>query len=224
MLADIRAGGAVDNEEAALRRGAEKLGVNLSPSATAKLLLFARELKRWSAKVPLVSRRSLSDLLEKHVLDSLALSPDLSGAESVIDIGSGGGFPGIPLKVQSPSLTVVLVESSAKKAAFLRHVAARLDLGGLSIHSVRAAGKPDFEGLPRSEVVISRAFAPLPSWLALGLHYLRPGGRVFAMLAQDDDAALEQAAVQAGAKLLSVRRFSLPFSGASRAIATFNPR
>lgn len=215
----------MDNDEAELRRGAERLGANLSSSAVAKLLLYAAEVRRWTGKVPLVSRPTLPDLVERHILDSLAVAPDLSGAESVLDIGSGAGFPGIPLKVQLPSLTMALVEPSAKKAAFLNHIARQLKLGpGLLVHQLRAGGEPDLEGLPQTDVVISRALAPLPSWLALGVRYLRPGGRLFAMLARPDDSELSQAAHQAGAELVSVRRFALPMSGAPRAVATFQIR
>jgi 16S rRNA (guanine527-N7)-methyltransferase len=215
----------VDNEEDELRRGAEGLGVNLSSSAAARLALFAAEVRRWSAKVPLVGRHTLPELLEKHILDSLAVAPDLFGVQSVLDIGTGAGFPGIPLKVQLPSLRMSLVEPSGKKAAFLQHVARRLELsGGLSIYNRRASGEPEGEGLPRAEAVISRALAPLPSWLELGAHYLRPGGRVFAMLAQPEDSELREAAHQAGVELLSIRRFALPVSKTPRALATFQVR
>ena len=88
--------------------------------------------------------------------------------------------------------------------------------------SVRAAGEPEKEGLPRAEVVVSRAFAEPAAWLPLAARYLLPGGRVLATLGREaDEDALRREAAAAGLALVGLRRFVLPLSGAHRAVATF---
>jgi 16S rRNA (guanine527-N7)-methyltransferase len=124
-----------------------------------------------------------------------------------------------------PELDVTLVDSTGKKVAFMRHAIAKLQLGdGVRVQQARARGAPVKEGLPRVEVAISRAVLAAAKWLKLGLAYVVPAGRVIAMLARVDDAALSQAAAEVGAIVLSVRRYELPFSGAPRAVAVFRRR
>lgn len=205
-----------------LTTGAQSLGLELDPRSAAQLVLYQTELLSWNERVNLISRASAQDVVEKHLLDSLATAPELKSAKVLLDIGSGAGLPGIPLKILMPHLWVGLVESIGKKARFLTHVAERLEAGpGLRIHHVRAAGRPEREGLPRCDAVISRAVLEISSWLPLASSYLLPRGRVIAMLGRCDDATIAEAASSAGLRLASIRRYALPFSGAARAVATF---
>lgn len=206
----------------ALVSAAALLGLRIDAAVAERLLAFERDLLAWNRRVNLVSRATAADARERHVLDSLAPLLDLEGAHQLLDVGSGGGLPGIPLKIARPDLHVTLVESTGKKAEFLEHARAHLDLGpGLEVRRVRAEGRPLQERLPQVDAVISRAVADVSSWLRLAVAYLRPAGRVLAMLARFDEGVLHQAAASAGLQLFSVRRYALPTSGAPRAIARF---
>ncbi len=216
---------AVDNAalEEALLAGAQALGLSVDPASARRLIQYEGELLRWNARVSLVGRRSSPmEVMEKHVLDSIAALPEVADAATLIDIGAGAGLPGIPLKLLRPALDVTLVEATGKKAAFMRSAIENLGLGtGIRVRQARARGAPLDEQLPRTEVAISRALAALPEWLSLGLRYVGVGGRVIAMLARADDAQMRQAATQAGAVVQSVRRYELPFSRANRTLAVF---
>ena len=216
---------AVDNAalEEALLAGAQTLGLPVDPESARRLINFMGELLRWNSQVNLVGRRSSPmEVMERHVLDSIAALPDLGDAGTLIDIGAGAGLPGIPLKLMRPALDVTLVEATSKKAAFMRHAIVSLHLGsGIRVRQARARGAPLEEQLPRTEVAISRALAPLPEWLPLGLRYIGLGGRAIAMLARADDAQVHHAAKHAGAVVESIRRYELPLSGASRTLAVF---
>ena len=136
-------------------------------------------------------------------------------------MGSGAGLPGIPLAIALPALSVTCCDSVAKKVAFVKAVSAELELRVRGV-AARAAGEPEREGLPRAEVVVSRAFAEPGAWLPLAARYLAPGGRVLATLGREaDEEALRRAGAAAGLALVAVRRFELPGSGSRRAVATF---
>lgn len=212
----------MDNE--ALRKqlldGAVALGVTLPEQATEQLLRFSGELLRWNAKVNLTAITDPAEVVEKHLLDSLAIAPEVAGAGSLLDAGTGAGLPGLPLKVLQPELAVTLVDSVAKKIGFVKAVTAALGLKGVTAVHQRLAGRPDEEGLPRAGAVVSRAFAELDAFLPLAAPYLAEGGRVVAMLGKPpvEPAA---AAQRAGLRLVSLRRYALPFSGAERHVAVF---
>jgi 16S rRNA (guanine527-N7)-methyltransferase len=136
-------------------------------------------------------------------------------------VGSGAGLPGIPLAIALPALDVTCCDAVAKKVAFVKAVAAELDLRVTAV-AVLAGGEPEREGLPRAEVVVSRAFAEPASWLPLAARYLAPGGRVLATLGRAVDSdSLGRDAAAAGLALAALRRFELPASRSQRAVATF---
>jgi 16S rRNA (guanine527-N7)-methyltransferase len=204
-----------------LSRGLAALGANVP---VAPLLAFANELLKWNRKVNLTAITAPREVADKHLLDSLAVLPELGTAGSLLDLGAGAGLPGIPLAVALPQLEVTLAESVAKKVGFMKHAIATLKLAPrVRAAQARATGAPDAEGLPRAEVVISRALMDVGPWLQLARAYLAPQGRVLAMLGQaPDEAILEGLAQQAGLELASLRRYTLPLSGDPRAVAVFH--
>jgi 16S rRNA (guanine527-N7)-methyltransferase len=207
-----------------LEQGARTLGIPLSASAREKLERYADRLLAWDRKVNLTAITDPAELAEKHLLDSLALLPEMAGAGTLLDVGSGAGLPGVPLAIALPSLEVTCCDTVAKKVAFVKAVAAELDLRVRGV-AARAEGSPEQEGLPRAEVVVSRAFADPERWLPLGVRYLAPGGRLLATLGREaDEERLRRCGEEAGLALASFRRFVLPRSGAHRAVATFVPR
>jgi 16S rRNA (guanine527-N7)-methyltransferase len=207
-----------------LEAGARALGVVLPAPARDLLARYADRLLAWNRKVNLTAITDPGELAEKHLVDSLALVPEVGGAATLLDVGSGAGLPGIPLAIALPSLEVTCCDTVAKKVAFVKAVAAELDLRVRGV-AVRAGGDPDREGLPRAEVVVSRAFADPGRWLPLAVRYLAPGGRVLATLGREaDEAPLRAAGEGAGLELVALRRFVLPASGAQRAVASFRRR
>lgn len=204
-----------------LDEGARALGIPLDAGAREKLERYADRLLAWNRKVNLTAVTDPAELAEKHLVDSLALLPEVRGAATLLDLGSGAGLPGIPLAIALPSLSVTCCDSVAKKVAFVKAVSAELDVRVRGV-AARAAGEPEREGLPRAEVVASRAFAEPAAWLPLAVRYLAPGGRVLATLGREaDEEGLRRAGAAAGLALVAVRRFELPRSGAHRAVATF---
>lgn len=207
----------------AISAGLRALEIPLADDRIALLLRFRDELLKWNRRVNLTAITDPREVLEKHFLDSLAILPELGSAKSVLDIGAGAGFPGIPLKIARPELDVTLVDTVGKKVAFMKNAVAALGLipGARAVHA-RAEGLPEKEGLPRAEVVLSRAFMDVAGWTPLAAKYLAPGGRVLAMLGQMPGAdELEAAGAKAGLRLVSSRQYRLPWSGAGRAVAVF---
>ncbi len=201
-----------------LRHGTRALGVVLDPEAPARLERYARELLRWNAKVNLTAITDVAGVAELHLVDSLALLRVLGGAKTLLDIGSGAGLPGIALACARPGLAVTCCDSVTKKIAFVKAVSALLALD-VKAQAVRAGGEPGRERLPRCEAVVSRALADPARWLPLGIRYLAPGGRLFAMLGKADEAALLELAERHGLVLEHLDRFTLPRTGAERALA-----
>ena len=204
-----------------LDAGAQALGIPLDDRARGLLERYADRLLAWNRKVNLTAVTDPAELAEKHLVDSLALVPEVRGAATLLDVGCGAGLPGIPLAIALPGLSVTCCDTVAKKVAFVKAVAAELDLAVRGV-ATRAGGEPEREGLPRADVVVSRALAEPGTWLPLGVRYLAPGGRVIATLGRGgDEAALREAGEAAGLVLVALRRFTLPRSGAERAVAMF---
>lgn len=205
-----------------LETGAERLGLALPERWVLQVGRYRDELLRWNARVNLTAITSEVEVAEKHFLDSLAAWPEVKGARSLLDVGAGAGFPGIPLKLAEPGMEVTLVDAVAKKVGFLKHLVAHLGLKGARALHLRVEGDPAAEGLPLVERVIARAFTDLDGWLALAPAYLSEGGRVVAMLGRAPGRAeLDAVAARHGMRCVSDRRYSLPFSGDPRAVAVF---
>lgn len=192
-----------------LSDGVSRMGLSLPNGAREALLSYARELLKWNQKVNLTAITAPEEVVEKHLLDSLAVLPEVEGAKSLLDLGAGAGLPGIPLALALPELQVTLVDALAKKVGFMKHAIAMLGLAGrVRAAHARAEGKPAAEGLPLAEVVISRALIEVQGWRALAAPYVAPGGRIVAMLGQTTDPA--------------ARRYTLPLSGDPRAVLVFH--
>lgn len=198
------------------------LDVDIDQEVASRLLWFRDELLRWNRKINLTAIRDPLVAREKHLVDSLSLVPLLQGQERLLDIGSGGGFPGVPLQLVLPGLQVVSVDAVGKKIGFQRHVARLLNLPGFTAWHGRA------EQLPQQpfcqggfDVVVSRAFADISTFVRLALPCLAPGGRIIAMKGAEGEAELAAAhrlLEQCGIRVEKVHRLSLPESGAQRTL------
>ena len=207
-----------------LSAGLSRLGLELPPEAQGRLLAYADELLKWNEKVSLTAITKTDEVVDKHLLDSLSVVPEVQGATHLLDLGAGAGLPGIPLAIALPRLKVTLVDAVSKKVAFMKSGAVK---GGVAdrvkaIHC-RAGGHPSKEGLPLADLVISRAFMDVGPFLLLGRAYLAPGGRLVTMLGQTPPSeALQALAASAGLELLSRRTLVLPHSGDPRGVAVFH--
>lgn len=160
-----------------LAEGIAALGPALPDGSEAKLLTYLALLDKWNLVYNLTAVREPERMVSHHLLDSLAVVPFFAGG-SVLDVGSGGGLPGIPLAIVRPELRVTLIDSVAKKTAFLLQAKAELGLNNLNVVTGRVE---DFAPDTGFDVVVSRAFSDLKAFVTLTRHLLEPGGRWFAM-------------------------------------------
>lgn len=193
-----------------------QFGVEVGEAAREQLAAFVQDLLKWNRRFNLTAITAPDAVAELHLLDSLSVLPHIGQGLEVLDVGSGGGFPGIPLAILRPDLRVRMVDRTEKKIAFLKVVIARLGLRAEAVHQ-RLEGRPDQEGLGLVDVAVARAFAaPLP-WFSLARNYLREGGRAIAMLGSElPDLPALAAALQSPEERFRLEAYRLP-SGAARA-------
>lgn len=160
-----------------LAAGVAALGLDLPADGESRLLAYLALLDKWNRVYNLTAVRELDRMVSHHVLDSLAAVPYFSGP-AVLDVGSGGGLPGIPLAIARPELRVTLIDSIAKKTAFLQQARAELGLPNLSVVTGRVEEYRPETGF---DVITSRAFSDLREFVNLTRHLLKPGGRWLAM-------------------------------------------
>lgn len=138
-------------------------------------------LLTWNEKINLTAITDRTEIRVKHIEDSLALLPHLKDARTLIDLGSGAGFPGIPIKLERPELQVTLVEATRKKVSFLIKVIAQLELKGIRAVQGRVESKELQQQLGTFDIVTSRATWSLKDFLPIALSYCSPEGRIIAM-------------------------------------------
>jgi 16S rRNA (guanine527-N7)-methyltransferase len=136
---------------------------------------------------------------------------------SLLDAGTGAGFPGIPAAIARPDLEVALVDSVQKKVAFLKSALAELRLPKARAYAVRLEGNPSREELPRVHAAVARAFAAPADWLRLAQQYVLPGGVAICMLGPSDEIPEKVEDLALHQEL----RYALPYSGAQRRLAIY---
>ena len=167
--------------EAGLRR------FGLDPALATPLLDYLALLVRWNATYNLTAIRNPRQMLTKHLLDSLAMQPFVADLNTLADLGTGPGLPGIPLAIATPTLAVTLVESNGKKARFLREAVRKLALTNVTVAESRIEA---FQPGTTFDAITARALATLPLILQLGGHLLGVDGHLLAMKAADFEAEL----------------------------------
>ena len=166
--------------DASLAAGVRALGVALPAGALARLAAFLALLAKWNKTYNLTAIREPERMVTHHLLDALAVVPQLPdrAALRVLDVGAGGGVPGVPLAIARPDWTVVLVDSNRKKATFVAQAAIELALPNVTAVASRVE---DYAPDAAFDVVISRAFADLRTFAATSARHLAPGGVLVAM-------------------------------------------
>lgn len=158
-------------------------GLALTPQQTEQLVRFAGLVADWTVRVNLVSRREAEHLWDNHILDSLAVLPALAEkpAAEVMDLGPGGGFPGIPLKICRPELRLTCLEATQKKARFIEMAVKELELADIEVvaqHSQDAQKDKTLVG--RYDFVTARAVAELKDLIKMSFPFLKIGGKLLA--------------------------------------------
>jgi 16S rRNA (guanine527-N7)-methyltransferase len=206
-----------------LLSGAGELGITLAGAQVAQLDAFAEELKRWNKKINLTAITDDEGIAIKHLVDSLSLLKVVHGPGRLLDIGSGGGFPCIPVKIVQPGLDIVSVDAVVKKISFQKQAVRLLKLEGFDAIHVRAETlAQDFA--ESFDWVVSRAFSDIPTFVEMALPVLKREGRIVAMKgknAAEEIVAAEKALADLGVKVEKLENFTLPVSGDARSLIVF---
>lgn len=209
MLADHSPQQSIESLRPALERGLKALGIDRGPGLAEGLLRYLELLTRWNAVYNLTSVRDPREMLARHLFDCLAVAPHL-GAGSLADLGSGAGFPGIPLALLDQSRPVTLVESNGKKARFLRTAVRELRLKHIEVFADRA----ETARVEPKAWVIARALAPLDELVRLAEPWLGPESRLLAMKGPGSESEL--ASLPTAVALVARHRLHIPDLDAER--------
>jgi len=166
-----------DELVAAIVAGAQALHPPVPTGAADKLAKLLEDLAHWGRRINLTAIRNLPDMVSGHVLDSLSVLPHLHG-QSVLDVGTGAGFPGLPLAIVNPGREFSLLDSNGKKIGFVQHVIGELGLTNVSAINARAE---DYAPGKRFDTVIARALTAIPRFIELSGHLMREDGVLLAL-------------------------------------------
>jgi 16S rRNA (guanine527-N7)-methyltransferase len=209
------------NLEAGLRSGAQALGLALSDAQIQHLLAYAALIQKWNKVYNLTALRDPADMLTHHLLDSLTAIAPLSRHTQgqpvqVLDVGSGGGLPGVVLAICMPELNVSCVDTVAKKAAFVQQVAVSLKLPNLRGLHARVESLTD-----PYQVICSRAFASLPDFVTWSRSALTEGGVWMAMKGKHPQGEID--ALPADVKVFHVEPLTVPGLDVERCMVWMRP-
>jgi 16S rRNA (guanine527-N7)-methyltransferase len=193
-----------ESEHELLAAGARDIGIALDAPSAEVLLRLVDELELGNAQFNLTAIRDRLGMLSKHVLDSLSLQPYLRGVR-VADIGTGAGFPGLPLAIVNPRRRFTLVEATGKKARFVAQTALRLGIENVQVEHARAENYRPFELF---DTVVARALSSLADFTAYAGHLCAPDGRLLAMKGKRPDVEISE--LPKSFRVLAVHRLKVP--------------
>lgn len=219
MTGRARQPGITDRDALArlLKEGTQALSLDLSERQHEQLLAYVALLAKWNAVYNLTAIRDPRQMLIQHILDSLSILPHLPkrADASVLDVGSGGGLPGVVLAIARPDWQVTLNDIVQKKSAFQSQAKAELGLANLSVVTGRVELlRPGIEVPKKFDLIVSRAFAELADFVTLARHLVADGGAIWAMKGVRPDAEVER--LPAGARTLQTIRLTVPMLDAER--------
>src|SRR5690349_2855071 len=194
-----------------LGEGIAEMGLDVSAEQQGKLMDYLALMFKWNAVYNLTSLRDPMQMVTHHLLDSLAAVPAFESAKNVLDVGSGGGLPGIVLAIVRADMKVSMIDTVHKKTAFLTQVKAQLGLANVTVYTMRVE---DLQVSDKFDVITSRAFADLSDFVSWSCHLLADGGRYIALkgVAPKD----EQERLPAEWQVTGVEPLQVPRLGAER--------
>ena len=187
-----------------LQKGAQEFGINISDQQLSAFKLYSSELAIWNKTTNLTAIRDKYDVEKKHFLDSISIVPIISEliasgkTISVIDIGSGAGFPGLPLKILFPHINLSLVESNGKKVSFLNHICGRLGFDDVKVLNERAELLAHKSIRETFDVIVARAVGNLTMLSEITLPFCVVGGKVVLHKGQDISTEVEESLYSVG--------------------------
>jgi 16S rRNA (guanine527-N7)-methyltransferase len=194
-----------------LAEGIHDLNLDLNVAQQDQLMDYLALLAKWNKVYNLTSLRDPRQMVTHHLLDSLAAVPAFAASANVLDVGAGGGLPGIVLAIARPGMLVSLVDTVHKKTAFLTQVKAELGLSNVTVYTARVE---ELQVPRKFDVITSRAFADLSDFVNWSGHLLDEGGRFIAL--KGVARAEERERVPSGWKVSSVTELQVPRLGAER--------
>lgn len=210
-----------------LEEGAIELGVELSDDQVEKFIVYTELLKKWGSQINLTSLADDKEIVIKHFLDSLSIWSLLNTGADVLDIGSGGGFPGIPLSIVNSGLNVTLLDSVEKKVIFMKEVIRHLELNNAVAAAGRAGSIVDDTLIKGSfDFVVTRAVGGIKEVLDISLPYVKDSGKVVLMRGKDGEREWKSFIARFGKEekhrclTTDKIKFRLPFSGHERTVFT----
>ena len=206
------------NQAQQLRDGIQALGLDIDDAKQAKLLDYAALLQKWNKTYNLTALRDPAQTVSHHLLDSLTLLSYIEHAQTMLDVGSGGGQPGIPTAICRPDLDITLLDANTKKTTFLRQAVIELGLNNVTVASGRVEEMHD----KKVDVVTSRAFAELKDFISLTAHLLNEQGYWAAMKGVYPYEELEQ--VPENVEIVKVDKLSVPMLEAERHMVIMKPK
>ena len=211
-----------------LRTEIEKIGIHLEDKQVQQFLVYYELLTEWNKVMNLTAITDFKEVVQKHFVDSLSLIKAVDGSFlqkkgiSMIDIGTGAGFPGIPLKIVFPNLKVTFLDSLNKRIKFLNEVTGKLELRNITaIHGRAEDFAKQKEYREQFDLSVSRAVANLATLSEYSLPYVKKGGFFFSYKAEDieEEIELSKNAIKIlGGRIDEVIKFNLPDSDVKRAI------
>lgn len=204
-----------------LMDGAEVFGIRLTEKQADACLVYLVELQKWNRKISLTAIREEQEIIVKHFLDSFSFVrgfDPVPGAK-LMDLGSGAGFPALPLKIAFPDIEVTLVEAVQKKISFLRHLVRTLALSGTEVAAVRTENLGEAY-LSAYDIVTARAFANMEHALNEGSRFLKPRG-IMVMSRGPTEEVKESEVLSKGMAVENRQELALPVSGDRRSIWVF---
>ncbi|MDD9304736.1 MAG: 16S rRNA (guanine(527)-N(7))-methyltransferase RsmG [Desulfobacter sp.] len=213
----------VDPFKERLFQGGQALGYELSSKEMGLMADHAEQLMVWNKKINLTAIRNPLEMAEKHFLDAVGVAGLLNGENKILDMGSGGGFPALPLKILNPSLHFSLVDSVRKKVSFLNHVVRTLELEGIkAFHSRVQALALDPDHFKSYDAVMSRGFSGLESFVDYAAPFLTPSGKIYAL--KGENAQNEITPAVRSRFDIKIDHYLLPFLKADRYLLRLTPK
>jgi 16S rRNA (guanine527-N7)-methyltransferase len=194
-----------------LAEGIAEMGLNVSPAQQEQLMDYLALMFKWNSVYNLTSLRDPIQMVTHHLLDSLAAVPAFAAARNVLDVGSGGGLPGIVLAIVRPDMKVSMIDTVHKKTAFLTQVKAELGLANVTVYTARVE---QLQVSDKFDVITSRAFADLSDFVNWSSHLLAEQGRYIALKGVAPQE--EQQRLPAAWRVSGVEPLQVPKLGAER--------